>query len=236
MPIARTEFGSGLRVVTERMPGVRSVSLGFWVLAGSRDEAPRISGSSHFLEHLLFKGTETRSAPGHRRAVRRGRRRRERVHRQGVHVLLRARARSRPRDGGRPPRGHAAAQRDPQGRPRRRAPGDPRGDQHARGLARRRRARRVHRGALAEPPARPPDPGHRRDDRERHPGAGEALLPPALRARALRGGGGRQRPARPPRAHARGPHGHRPRARAERHVPVEPACARDSPRGPRAGT
>ena len=62
MPIARTEFGSGLRVVTERMPGVRSVSLGFWVLAGSRDEAPRISGSSHFLEHLLFKGTETRSA------------------------------------------------------------------------------------------------------------------------------------------------------------------------------
>ncbi|MEO8477254.1 MAG: pitrilysin family protein [Actinomycetota bacterium] len=62
MPIARTEFGSGLRVVTERMPGVRSVSIGFWVLAGSRDEAPRISGSSHFLEHLLFKGTESRSA------------------------------------------------------------------------------------------------------------------------------------------------------------------------------
>ncbi len=62
MPIARTEFGSGLRVVTERMPGVRSVSIGFWVLAGSRDEAPRISGSSHFLEHLLFKGTGSRSA------------------------------------------------------------------------------------------------------------------------------------------------------------------------------
>ena len=62
MPIARTEFGSGLRVVTERMPSVRSVSLGFWVLAGSRDEAPAISGSSHFLEHLLFKGTKTRSA------------------------------------------------------------------------------------------------------------------------------------------------------------------------------
>ena len=41
MPIARTEFSSGLRVVTERMPGVRSVSLGFWVLAGSRDERPR---------------------------------------------------------------------------------------------------------------------------------------------------------------------------------------------------
>jgi predicted Zn-dependent peptidase len=62
MPIARTEFGSGLRVVTERMPSVRSLSLGFWVLAGSRDEAPKISGSSHFLEHLLFKGTEHRTA------------------------------------------------------------------------------------------------------------------------------------------------------------------------------
>jgi predicted Zn-dependent peptidase len=62
MVIRRTEFSSGLRVVTERMPGVRSVSLGFWVLAGSRDEVHRISGSSHFLEHLLFKGTPTRSA------------------------------------------------------------------------------------------------------------------------------------------------------------------------------
>jgi predicted Zn-dependent peptidase len=60
--IERTEFSSGLRVVTERMPGVRSVSLGFWVLAGSRDEPPAISGSSHFLEHLLFKGTKVRSA------------------------------------------------------------------------------------------------------------------------------------------------------------------------------
>jgi predicted Zn-dependent peptidase len=62
MPIRRTEFESGLRVVTERMPGVRSVALGFWVLAGSRDEPPPISGSSHFLEHLLFKGTKTRTA------------------------------------------------------------------------------------------------------------------------------------------------------------------------------
>jgi predicted Zn-dependent peptidase len=62
MTIARTEFTSGLRVLTERMPGVRSVALGFWVLAGSRDEPPRISGSSHFLEHLLFKGTTTRTA------------------------------------------------------------------------------------------------------------------------------------------------------------------------------
>jgi predicted Zn-dependent peptidase len=62
MSIRRTEFVSGLRVVTERMPAVRSVALGLWVLAGSRDEPPPISGSSHFLDHLLFKGTKTRSA------------------------------------------------------------------------------------------------------------------------------------------------------------------------------
>jgi predicted Zn-dependent peptidase len=62
MSITRTEFTSGLRVVTERMPGVRSVSIGVWVLAGSRDERPAISGHCHFLEHLLFKGTATRTA------------------------------------------------------------------------------------------------------------------------------------------------------------------------------
>lgn len=62
MTIQRTEFSTGLRVVTDRMPGVHSVSLGVWVGTGSRDESPAISGSSHFLEHLLFKGTPTRSA------------------------------------------------------------------------------------------------------------------------------------------------------------------------------
>jgi predicted Zn-dependent peptidase len=62
MPIRRTEFESGLRILTERMAGVRSVALGVWVRAGSRDEPPQISGSSHFLEHLLFKGTKARSA------------------------------------------------------------------------------------------------------------------------------------------------------------------------------
>ena len=60
--LGRTEFESGLRIVTERMPSVRSVTLGVWVGAGSRDERPAIAGASHFLEHLLFKGTPTRSA------------------------------------------------------------------------------------------------------------------------------------------------------------------------------
>ena len=51
-----------MRVVTEHMPDVRSVSIGFWVDAGARDEAPGLAGASHFLEHLLFKGTPGRSA------------------------------------------------------------------------------------------------------------------------------------------------------------------------------
>jgi predicted Zn-dependent peptidase len=61
-PIRRSEHESGMRLVTERMPGVRSATLGVWVTIGSRDENDRISGASHFLEHVLFKGTKTRSA------------------------------------------------------------------------------------------------------------------------------------------------------------------------------
>jgi predicted Zn-dependent peptidase len=57
-----TELDSGIRVVTEAMPSVRSVALGLWVRTGSRDEAPAQAGVSHFLEHMLFKGTEEHSA------------------------------------------------------------------------------------------------------------------------------------------------------------------------------
>lgn len=60
--LSRTTLPSGLRVVTETLPALRSVSIGFWVDCGSRDESPELAGASHFLEHLLFKGTQTRSA------------------------------------------------------------------------------------------------------------------------------------------------------------------------------
>src|SRR5688500_11961778 len=60
--VERTELPGGLRVLTETMPGVLSATLGIWVGVGSRDESPAVAGSSHFLEHLLFKGTTTRSA------------------------------------------------------------------------------------------------------------------------------------------------------------------------------
>ncbi len=58
----RTSLDSGLTVVTERMQGVRSVSVGFWFDVGARDEPNELAGTSHFLEHLLFKGTPTRAA------------------------------------------------------------------------------------------------------------------------------------------------------------------------------
>jgi predicted Zn-dependent peptidase len=53
---------SGIRLVTETMADVRSVAVAFWVGSGSRDEPDELAGASHFLEHLLFKGTSTRSA------------------------------------------------------------------------------------------------------------------------------------------------------------------------------
>ncbi len=61
-PILHTRLPSGLSVVSEHMPASGAVALGFWVDAGSRDEEPAVAGASHFLEHLLFKGTDTRSA------------------------------------------------------------------------------------------------------------------------------------------------------------------------------
>ena len=57
-----TQLPSGLRVVTERVPTALSVAAGVWVGVGARDEPDELSGVSHFLEHLLFKGTEERSA------------------------------------------------------------------------------------------------------------------------------------------------------------------------------
>jgi predicted Zn-dependent peptidase len=58
----KTVLDNGLRVVTEKIPYLRSVSIGVWVITGSRDEQPQENGISHFIEHLLFKGTERRTA------------------------------------------------------------------------------------------------------------------------------------------------------------------------------
>src|SRR6201988_1990867 len=60
--ITRTVLPGGLRVVSEFLPSVRSVALGIWVGVGSRDEDQAHAGATHYLEHLLFKGTERRTA------------------------------------------------------------------------------------------------------------------------------------------------------------------------------
>ncbi|CAN2209290.1 PqqL Predicted Zn-dependent peptidases [Candidatus Nanopelagicaceae bacterium] len=62
MSVRRTVLPSGLRIVTEEVPSVRSAAIGIWVNVGSRDETPAVAGASHFLEHLLFKGTIRRTA------------------------------------------------------------------------------------------------------------------------------------------------------------------------------
>ncbi|MEY4380430.1 MAG: hypothetical protein RLZZ378_833 [Actinomycetota bacterium] len=60
--MAKTVLPSGVRIVTEREKSVRSAAFGIWVNVGSRDENTKTAGASHFLEHLLFKGTKRRSA------------------------------------------------------------------------------------------------------------------------------------------------------------------------------
>ncbi|NUK04507.1 insulinase family protein [Streptomyces lunaelactis] len=60
--VRRTVLPGGLRVVTETLPSVRSATFGIWANVGSRDETPSLNGATHYLEHLLFKGTHKRSA------------------------------------------------------------------------------------------------------------------------------------------------------------------------------
>src|SRR5580700_1706544 len=60
--IRRTVLPNGLLVLTESIPHVRSVSMGVWIASGSRDESLDLNGISHFVEHMVFKGTTSRSA------------------------------------------------------------------------------------------------------------------------------------------------------------------------------
>ncbi len=60
--MSESVLANGVKVLTERIPGVRSVSAGIWVRQGSAHEAPEVMGASHLLEHMVFKGTRRRSA------------------------------------------------------------------------------------------------------------------------------------------------------------------------------
>ncbi|HEY2765450.1 MAG TPA: pitrilysin family protein [Pseudonocardiaceae bacterium] len=62
--LRRSVLPSGLRVLTEELPGTRSAAVGMWVGVGSRDEPVQVAGAAHYLEHLLFKGTTRRTAAG----------------------------------------------------------------------------------------------------------------------------------------------------------------------------
>ncbi|MFP5233477.1 MAG: M16 family metallopeptidase [Acidobacteriota bacterium] len=67
--IRTTTLSNGLLVITERMPHLRSIAMGVWVDCGSRDESLEVNGISHFIEHMVFKGTATRSAQQFAREV-----------------------------------------------------------------------------------------------------------------------------------------------------------------------
>ena len=67
--IQRTTLDNGIRVLSEKVPGCHSISLGVWVNNGSRHESVELNGISHFIEHMLFKGTDRRSAQGIAREV-----------------------------------------------------------------------------------------------------------------------------------------------------------------------
>lgn len=62
IPFRKSELKNGIRVLSEQHPNSRAVAMGVWVLTGTRDEVPEEGGISHLLEHLVFKGTKTRSA------------------------------------------------------------------------------------------------------------------------------------------------------------------------------
>src|ERR1043165_346800 len=60
--VQTTRLANGLTIMTEHMPGLRSVSLGIWLRRGSRHETAALNGICHFIEHALFKGTQRRTA------------------------------------------------------------------------------------------------------------------------------------------------------------------------------
>jgi predicted Zn-dependent peptidase len=62
VPVAKTALKNGIRILTQKMPHTRSVSMGVWVNVGARDETATESGLSHFIEHMIFKGTRRRTA------------------------------------------------------------------------------------------------------------------------------------------------------------------------------
>ena len=89
MPFHSHHLPNGLHCIGETSPSARSVALGFFVRTGARDETPDESGVSHFLEHMMFKGTPRRTAERREPRLRPHRRELQRLHQRGEHRLLR---------------------------------------------------------------------------------------------------------------------------------------------------
>jgi predicted Zn-dependent peptidase len=89
MSVELTRLKNGMRVVTDRMDSVETVSLGVWVDVGTRHEPKAINGVAHLLEHMAFKGTDAALGARHRRRDRGGRRPAQRLYRARAHRLLR---------------------------------------------------------------------------------------------------------------------------------------------------
>ena len=161
-PSIDTTLAYGLRVVTERMPEARRSAIGVWVGVGSRDEPDELAGASHFLEHLLFKGTEERSARSIADGGRRRRRRDERLHDARAHGVLHAGCPSAQLGFGLDLLADVVARPGvPARRGRRRARGHPRRAPHERGRARRRAAHALCEALFPGHPLGPRDARHR---------------------------------------------------------------------------
>ena len=240
-PYEISTLPTGERVITEHVPSVRSVSFGFWIGTGSRDETDARAGVSHFIEHLLFKGTSRYSAQeiaeifdglgGELNAA--TSRETTLVYARVPDDRLEPGARRDGRDGVRP-----RLRRD-----RLRARGRARGDRDGRRQPAGSRPRRRRRGDLRRPPDRPAGDRPRRGDLDREQEGADRLPPGRLRGRQHRRRGGGERDARAGRRAARLPAArHRPeraarpqalRTRAAARLPLPAPGDRAVPRLPR---
>ena len=143
--LLRTTAPNGLVVLTETLPGVRSAAVGIYVRTASAHERREQMGISHLLEHMVFKGTERRTAKRAGARARGAGRQPRRLHRPRLHQLPGARPRRGPAARGRDPHRSGAPAAAPGERPRARAQRDPRGDQRRRRHAGRSRLRAARR-------------------------------------------------------------------------------------------
>ena len=164
-PIRSTVLASGIRVVTERMPEVRSVTIGCYVAVGGRDEPEALERRLPLPRAPAVQGDRRPGRPRDRGVRRRTRRRDERLHGARAHRVLRAPAVVGDRLRRRPARRRRRPTCVPARRGRVRAPGDPRGAAAQRGRARRAGPHPLHGGPVPAAPPRPRGARHRRDDR-----------------------------------------------------------------------